>query len=258
MSDGVLDWFCQLLEVEKTVFDNFLNFWNLRKALKIEGKGNTFKAEGLVKHCHNSQFKIRGKGNEVLCGEGVDLSCFSLKIEGNHNKVIIGKRFRGKRVTLLLKGSGHLIEIGDDVYLAQSQVTMSLCNEAKNMQLKIGAATTVNSADFMFQEDHSSIVIGKDCMFASGISLWCSDTHTLLSDKGETLNVGKSIVIGDHVWLGMNVFVGKNSEIADNSVVGWGSVVTRKFKEKGIVIAGNPAVKVKENINWSRRRPTRD
>ncbi len=106
--------------------------------------------------------------------KGGDLSCFSLKIEGNHNKVIIGKRFRGKRVTLLLKGSGHLIEIGD------------------------------------------------------------------------------------HVWLGMNVFVGKNSEIADNSVVGWGSVVTRKFKEKGIVIAGNPAVKVKENINWSRRRPTRD
>ena len=42
----------------------------------------------------------------------------------------------------------------------------------------------------------------------------------------------------------------KGSYVNTGSVVGYGSVVTRKFIEKNIIIAGNPARKVKENIFW--------
>ena len=37
----------------------------------------------------------------------------------------------------------------------------------------------------------------------------------------------------------------------DNSIIGMGSVVAGKF-EKGVIIAGNPAKKIRENINWSK------
>ena len=42
----------------------------------------------------------------------------------------------------------------------------------------------------------------------------------------------------------------KGSHIADGSIVGYRSLVTSKFTEQNILIAGNPARFVQSNINW--------
>ena len=47
--------------------------------------------------------------------------------------------------------------------------------------------------------------------------------------------------------------IGKNVSIADNSIVGWGSIVTRRFDEPNVVIAGIPARIVKRGIDWDRK-----
>lgn len=44
----------------------------------------------------------------------------------------------------------------------------------------------------------------------------------------------------------------KCSLISDNSVVGFGSVVTKKFKDSNVILAEVPARVVKCNINWDR------
>ena len=123
-----------------------------------------------------------------------------------------------------------------------------------NCPLQIGDNSSANKINIFLLEDNSNVIIGKDCMFSSGISIFCSDTHSIIQNN-KLINEGKSINIGDHVWVGMDVKISKNTQILSNSVVGWGSIVTKKFNKENIIIAGNPAQIVKENISWSRLRP---
>ncbi len=82
-----------------------------------------------------------------------------------------------------------------------------------------------------------------------------SDGHSIYNpDTGELLNKPKSgINIGNHVWVGTDVFILKDVSIADNTVVGAGSIVTKAFTDKNVILAGTPAKIIKTNVNWSRK-----
>ena len=54
-------------------------------------------------------------------------------------------------------------------------------------------------------------------------------------------------------WIGKDVKIGKNVRIADNSIVGWGSIVTKRFEEPNVILAGIPAKVVKHGVNWDRK-----
>lgn len=58
--------------------------------------------------------------------------------------------------------------------------------------------------------------------------------------------------IGNHVWIGEHCYILKNATISDNSVVGSMSVVTKRFDEENVVIAGNPAKIYRRNVMWSK------
>lgn len=103
------------------------------------------------------------------------------------------------------------------------------------------------------QDDESYVKIGEDCMFSWGIDVWCTDVHTITDLNGTPQNYGKSIDIGRHVWVGKDVKIGKNTKISDNSIVGWGSIVTKKFDETNVILAGNTAKIIKRGINWDKR-----
>lgn len=90
-------------------------------------------------------------------------------------------------------------------------------------------------------------------MISWGIDIWCTDAHTVTDLEGNPINFSKSIEIGDHVWIGRDVKIGKNTKISNDSIIGWGSIVTKKFEDTNVVIAGNPAKIVKRNINWDFR-----
>ena len=85
------------------------------------------------------------------------------------------------------------------------------------------------------------------------IDIWCTDVHTVTDLDGNPQNFSDKIEIGNHVWIGKDVKINKSTKISDDSIIGWGSIVTKKFNEPNVVLAGNPAKIVKRAINWNFR-----
>ena len=70
------------------------------------------------------------------------------------------------------------------------------------------------------------IVIGDNCVMASGINIIDSNGHETSSlDRTKGRDVPKEIIIGNNVWIGMNAIILKGSVIEDNSIISAGSVV---------------------------------
>ena len=102
-------------------------------------------------------------------------------------------------------------------------------------------------------KENSSVYIGKDCMFSNGIKIFTSDMHSIIDLNGNRINNSGDVIIGNHVWLCQDVKVLKNSKISDNTIVGHSAIVTKKFYETNVILAGNPARIVKRGVNWDRK-----
>jgi acetyltransferase-like isoleucine patch superfamily enzyme len=92
-------------------------------------------------------------------------------------------------------------------------------------------------------------------MFSYDIDVRTGDSHSVIIDEdNRRSNYADNISFGDHVWVASHCVILKGSSIADNSIVGTRSVVTKSFRKKGVVVAGNPAKIIKQGINWKRER----
>ncbi len=91
-------------------------------------------------------------------------------------------------------------------------------------------------------------------MFSSDIVVRTGDSHTITDLSGQRINASKDVTIGNHTWVGNKVTMNKGAVLPDHSVVGACSVVTKAFDTNNVVIAGNPAKIIKENIDWLRER----
>lgn len=149
------------------------------------------------------------------------------------------------RIGINSKTPINRIFIGEKCHIANTTFYMN------GGSLFIGDNTTFTSATCMIYEN-KNISIGKDCMFSFGIYLRTSDAHSILNAKGERINFAEDILIGDHSWIGQNVTFLKGSQINNDTIVGASSVVTNKFDKDHVIIAGNPAHIIKENITWNR------
>lgn len=184
-----------------------------------------------VRHAKLMQLRIHGANNKII-GE-IPLKT-RLEIYGNNNTIIFGKN------TQDFISNIHMGEKLDYI---------------NNAVITIGDNCSAGLVDIRLREDNSVISIGDNSMISWNVCIWCSDTHSILDSQNNITNVGKSIEIGEHFWIGMGAKIGKNTKIPSNSIVGWESVVTKKFEKENIVIAGNPAKIVKENVNWDRKAP---
>jgi len=123
---------------------------------------------------------------------------------------------------------------------------------------KIGDYTLLNGALVMAEE---SIEIGSYCLISWNVGIADSDFHPLepalrridamaispySNPRPERPEIStRPVKIGDNVWIGMNAVILKGVTIGDNSVVAAGSVVSKSIPAN-VVVAGNPAVIVKE------------
>lgn len=189
-------------------------------------------------------FKERGDIAKFFSHPGV-----TIVIYGNDNTINFGRNLYFY-VGSVLNLTGLRILIGNDADPFNSPDEMRY---ASRCTVSIGENTTFCGATFFCQDDDSRIVVGRNTMFSWGIDVWCTDIHTISGMDGVEQNFGKSIEIGEHVWVGRDVKIGKNTRIPADSVVGWSSVVTKKFDEPNVIIAGNPAKVVKRQIKWDRR-----
>ncbi len=126
--------------------------------------------------------------------------------------------------------------------------------EDSGNEVYIGEKTTIFGKTHLACTEGKKILIGKDCMFSTDVIFRTGDSHSIVDINGKRINEAKDIIIGNHIWIGNKVILTKGVEICDDSIVGTGSIVTKKFNKKGLLIAGVPAKEIKENVNWLRER----
>lgn len=161
-----------------------------------------------------------------------------------------------KGCLLDLRGIGAKIILHSTKYAYNFQLLTA--TGAINQKLSIGKNCSMwTNVHFNLTDDNASIVIGDDCMISKNVDIWAGDGHTIIdTSTGKVINaIGGKVLIGNHVWIGANVILTKNAGIANDSIIGTGGVVTKHFTESNIVLAGNPAVCVRKNIQWDRKRP---
>jgi len=117
---------------------------------------------------------------------------------------------------------------------------------AKNKTLTIGCNTFLTGDSLITV--NNGVSIGSNCAISWNLTLIDDDYHQLLpvSEKD------KNIIIGDNVWIGNNVTILKGAVVGKGSVIAANSVVTKAFPQENVLLAGNPAKIIRENINWKR------
>ena len=93
-------------------------------------------------------------------------------------------------------------------------------------------------------------------MFSNNIIIRSGESPHLLFNNTTKEYIDKcdGVFIGNHVWVGENVYVTKNAYIGNDNIVAACSVVTKKFNDNNVIIAGNPAKIAKKNVQWIKNR----
>lgn len=194
---------------------------------------------------------IRGEANQVELHDPEVINV-SITISGNRNRLVVEPDCVLKNVTITITGDGHVCRIGRGCIFEHGA---DLCMEDRDGHVEIGEQCYFQEIRLATAEPGSSIQIGKDCLFAYDIDIRCSDAHSILDgDSGRRINPAQDVRIAEHVWVAAHCIILKGVSIATNSVVAAGSVVTKSFEDDGIVIAGNPARVIKQNITWDAKR----
>jgi acetyltransferase-like isoleucine patch superfamily enzyme len=95
-----------------------------------------------------------------------------------------------------------------------------------------------------------NVTIGKDVLFSWDVLLMDTDSHPICNQEMELINADRPIVVKDNVWVGARTIILKGTCLPENSVVGAGSLINRRYEKANVLIAGNPARVVKEDIVW--------
>lgn len=202
-----------------------LKLFSLKKALKLPiivsplVKIRSLKGEVLIE---NSEIKF-GMIKIGFGDVGIFDKVFSrtiIQIEGKvvfHGKTNIG---HGSRIFV---GKNGILEIGDKFNITAE--TAIICYK----NIKFGNNNLISWENlFMDTDFHKVKELGKN----------------------EMTNKNKEISIGNNVWIGCRNIILKGTVISDNSIVGANSLLNKKFVKENIMIVGNPAKIIKENIEW--------
>ncbi|WP_406249167.1 hypothetical protein ACI7YT_03840 [Microbacterium sp. M] len=185
-------------------------------------------------------FHARSSGNSVHLAEGARYHNVVVDLGSAIDCVItIGKirvQFGGVRISFVSNAgrcsTGTFVKIGDDCVF----------NGAMHI---IGPLTA-----------EVGVSIGRDCLFASGISVRGSSHHGLWDlETGSLLNPEVGIDIGDHVWIGDQAVVLNKARIPNGSVVAARSIVNKPFTEAHSLLAGAPAAARRSGVDWTHEFP---
>ena|SRR5215213_1593603 len=181
-----------------------------------------------------------------------NIQTFNEHIEGENNIISIGNDCRINSIDFTVIGNNCSCVFENHV---SSNAILKFYMVGNNCNIRIGEFTHFESTTAIQAiEDNMSIDIGSGCLFASAYIV-TSDYHSIYSTLNEKrINYPKPITIEDRVWIGKDVTILKGAYIGSGSVVGINSVVTKEFKRKNVILAGNPAKIVKENISWGVER----
>jgi len=232
---------------------------NVVKKIKEIAKMSPFSAKIIRKIRERINIKraitkknVNGARNIFDIDKSVVLFNCIFDIVGNENIIEINESSSFNNVTFFIRGNNNKIKIGRNVRFNRGG---SIWIEDYGCETVIGDNCTFEDSHIAVTEPNSKIYIGNDCMFAYNIDIRTGDSHSIINSlTNERINYAQNINIGNHIWVASHVSILKGVHIADNSVIATRAVVTRSFTDNNILIGGMPAKKIKDNINWDRRR----
>ncbi len=200
--------------------------------------------------------KVSGENNVVLLVKnGMEvpyepISGLSITITGNNNTIKIGVPSKFIGTTIVMNGDNNFFSIKPTRHRFIRHTNFGMENGGI---ITIGGGISVYRALNMVAKENKKIEVGDECMFAREIIIRNNDGHTIIDTATkEIINAPDDITLENRVWVGTRAMILKGAYISEGSVVGAMSLVNKKFKDKNIIIAGNPAKKVREGVTWDR------
>ena len=225
---------------------------NRKKRHEFRNKYLKTQNKSYLKYKDNNEFIIYKENGEIIKNPKILPDGLSINFMGNNSKIILYEPYKFINSCLILKDNST-VSIGKNCSIINLQTIPYIdnCN-----QLIIGENfNCVGCKIYLHDGNNNFIKIGKDCLFSFDIILWPHDGHPIYK-KGtkEIINNPKDgVYIRDHVWVGRGVSLLKNTYIDNNTVIGANSLVCKSFKgQTNVVIAGNPAKIIKEDIDWDK------
>ena len=93
-----------------------------------------------------------------------------------------------------------------------------------------------------YLQGNGRLIIGNYVRIATNVGVMSSNHDINYHWK----QIPKTTIINDYSWIGMNSVILPGVHLGPRTVVGAGSVVTKSFPEGFCIVAGNPAVKIKD------------
>lgn len=115
---------------------------------------------------------------------------------------------------------------------------------AHNVYLGYDARITTNC--IIWAGKNAIIRIGDNALIGPGVQLHATN-HGYILGKGPMTyqkRIEQDIILGNDVWVGGNSVITAGVTLAEGIIVAAGSVVTKSFDEKNIIIGGVPAKKI--------------
>lgn len=95
--------------------------------------------------------------------------------------------------------------------------------------------------------DSAKVTIGEHCFLGPQVGIYTSTHPVDPTQRKRGDQLAKSITIGDNCWIGGQACILPGVSIGDNVVVGAGAVVTKNIPDN-CVVAGNPAIVIKDSV----------
>lgn len=197
-------------------------------------------------------FQQLGSDNLVRLGAQVELSGY---VAGHHNRIEIADAAIPSRIQLRIHGHGNRVIVGKASEIKGLGIAIGNHLPAHDTAVEIGEEFTIEvGGRFFLYNSGNRLAIGSRCMFSNGVTVRCGESPHLIFDRasGAYLDVSDGVAIGNHVWVGEGAYITKAVSIGDESIVGAHAVVTKRFADTHVVIAGNPARIVRQGVQWIR------
>lgn len=95
----------------------------------------------------------------------------------------------------------------------------------------------------------NEISIGQDVLLGWNVFIRDHDGH-YVTENGSNKNENKPVSVGNHVWICSESCLLKGVTVRDDSVIGFRSLVTKNFDMGHVLVCGQPAKIVRNDINW--------